>query len=74
MEIIGGLNVHRKQITFDYVEIKTGEVRPGEIRPATREYLRGWLSRFEGKRAAFALEATTGWRFVVEELRRAGGA
>lgn len=72
MEIIGGLDVHRKQITFDYVEIETGEVRCGEIRPATREQLSGWLSRFEGKQAAFALEATTGWRFVVEELERAG--
>ncbi len=72
MEIIGGFDVHRKQITFDYVEMETGEIRRGEIRPATREQLRGWLSRFEGKQAAFALEATTGWRFVVEELRRAG--
>jgi transposase len=72
MEIIGGLDVHRKQITFDYVEIHTGEVRRGEVRPATREHLRGWLSQFKGKRAAFALEATTGWRFVVEELQRAG--
>jgi hypothetical protein len=70
VEIIGGFDVHRKQITFDYVEMDTGEVHRGEIRPATREHLSGWLSRFEGKQAAFALEATTGWRFVVEELRR----
>lgn len=73
MEIIGGLDVHRKQITLDYVEIETGEVRCGEIRPATREQLRGWLSRFEGKQAAFALEATTGWRFVVEQLEEGAG-
>jgi transposase len=31
------------------------------------------LSEFEGKKeASFALEATTGWRFVVEEIERAG--
>jgi hypothetical protein len=73
MEIIGGLDVHRrKQITFDYVQIETGELKTGRICPATREQLRKWLSRFEGKEAAFALEATTGWRFVVEELRRVG--
>ena len=72
MDIVGGLDVHRKQITFDYVETETGEVVRGEVRPATREHLRSWLSRFCGKRAAFALEATTGWRFVVEELLRAG--
>ena len=70
--IIGGLDVHRKQITFDYVRMDTGEVKTGQIRPATREHFREWLSRFEGKEAAFALEATTGWRFVVEEIERAG--
>ncbi len=72
MEIIGGLDVHRKQITFDYIEMESGEVNRGEIRPATREHLSRWLSRFEGKEVSFALEATTGWRFVVEELERAG--
>lgn len=63
--------MHRKQITFDYIEIETGEVKTGQIRPATRENLRNWLSRFKGKEASFALEATTGWRFVVEEIERA---
>lgn len=72
MQIIGGLDVHREQITFDYLQIDTGEVKTGKISPATRERFSGWLSRFEGKQAAFALEATTGWRFVVEELERAG--
>ena len=73
MEIIGGLDVHRKQITFDYIEIDTGEVNSGQITPATRERVRYWLSGFPAdKQTAFALEATTGWRFVVEELERAG--
>ncbi|CAN5828135.1 hypothetical protein BH23ACT11_BH23ACT11_12920 [soil metagenome] len=73
MEIIGGLDVHRKQITFDYIEMETAEVKSGQITPATRENLRHWLSGFPAdKRAAFTLEATTGWRFVVEELERAG--
>ena len=73
MEIVGGLDVHRrKKITFDYVRMETGEIKIGQIRPATRVQFRQWLSRFEGKEAAFALEATTGWRFVVEEIERAG--
>jgi transposase len=73
MDIVGGFDVHRKQITFDYVETETGEVFRGEIRPASRENLRSWLSGFSNdKRTAFALEGTTGWRFVVEELQRAG--
>ena len=43
MTIVGGFDVHRKQITFDYVD-DDGLVRVGEIRPATRTTLRHWLS------------------------------
>jgi hypothetical protein len=45
MTIVGGLDVHRKQITFDYVDTGTGEVRSGQIRPATRRTLRAWLGK-----------------------------
>jgi transposase len=76
MDIVGGFDVHRKQITFDFIELESGEVHRGKIRPATRESLREWLDEFTelfcGKRIAIAVEATTGWRYVVEELRRAG--
>jgi transposase len=41
------------------------------IRPATREEFKRWLGQFDRKQAAFALEGTTGWRFVVEELQAA---
>jgi transposase len=75
-DIVGGCDVHRKQITFDYVEMETGEVHRGVIRSATREHLREWLKRFierfGSQGAAFAVEATIGWRYVVEELERAG--
>ncbi|MGB9112437.1 MAG: IS110 family transposase [Acidimicrobiales bacterium] len=72
MQIVGGLDVHRAQITFDCVDLRTGEELRGQIKPATREEVRAFLAGFGGKSAAFALEATTGWRFIVEELRRAG--
>jgi transposase len=73
MAIVGGFDVHRAQITFDYVDTDTGELCTGQVRPATREVLRGWLSRFVGcDDVAFAVEGCTGWRFVVEELSRAG--
>jgi transposase len=75
MDIVGGFDVHRKQITFDYIEMETGEIHRGKIRPATRQSLREWLDefteRFSGKQIAIAVEATTGWRYVIEELRRA---
>jgi hypothetical protein len=73
MTIVGGFDAHRAQITFDYLDTETGEITNGQIRPATRQVLRGWLSRFAGcDNVAFAVEGCTGWRFVVEELVRTG--
>ena len=73
MAIIGGFDVHRAQITFDYLDTDTGEVTRGEIRPASRSVLRTWLGRFAGRAdVSFAVEGCTGWRFVVEELAAAG--
>ncbi|MGH3562460.1 MAG: IS110 family transposase, partial [Mycobacterium sp.] len=73
MTIVGGFDVHRKQITYDYVDSDTGEVRSGQIRPATRKVLRSWLNtNCAGRDAEFAVEGCTGWRYVVEELTRAG--
>jgi transposase len=69
------LDVHRKQITFDYLDVETGEVQRGQIAPADRAHLAGWLAeRFTGWRGdvEFALEGCTGWRYVAEELARAG--
>jgi transposase len=73
MSIVGGLDIHRKQLTFDYVEVETGRLERGRIAPADREHLAGWLSRFEGRApVAFAMEGCTGWRYVAEEMRNAG--
>jgi transposase len=74
MSIVGGFDVHRRQITFDYVDTDTGRSQRGRITPACRAVLRRWLAeRFAGRTdVAFAVEACTGWRFVVEELERAG--
>lgn len=71
MAIVGGLDVHRKQVTFDYLDTSSGEVRRGRL-PGTRLALREWLGRLAERPAAFAVEGCTGWRYVVEELRRAG--
>jgi len=74
MTMIGGFDLHRAQITFDYVDTDTGEVSTGQIRPATRVTLRAWLAeRFAGRQdVTFAVEGCTGWRFMVEEMQRAG--
>ena len=73
MSIVGGLDIHRKQLTFDYVEVETGRLELGRIASADREHLAGWLSRFGGQSpVAFAMEGCTGWRYVAEEMRHAG--
>jgi transposase len=72
MRIVSALDVHRRQITYRTVEPASGETGRGRISPAAREPLRAWLERFAGQDAHFALEGTTGWRFVVEEIQRAG--
>jgi transposase len=72
MTIVMGLDQHRAQITAEWIDTDTGELGRARVAPAHRESVRRFLSRFGGKKLEVALEATTGWRFVVEELRRVG--
>ena len=67
MTIVGGFDVHREQITFDYVD-DDGVVRWGRIRPATRSTLRRWLAEHcpDGD-GEFALEGCTGWQRAEAE-------
>jgi transposase len=73
MPIVGGLDIHRKQLTFDYLDTVTGEIKRGQIAPADRQHLRAWLARFAGRGdVAFAMEGCTGWRYLAGELAAAG--
>ena len=73
MSIVGAFDVHRRQLTFEYLDTATGELRRGRVVPADREHLREWLARFAGQDDVhFALEGCTGWRYVTEELAAAG--
>ena len=72
MTIVMGLDQHREQITVDALDTVSGEVSRGRIGPADRDGVRRWLARWDGREIEAALEATTGWRFVVEELRAVG--
>ena len=72
MTIVMGLDQHRGQITGEWFDTETGELQRTRVAPADRAHVRSWLSRFRGKELEVALEATTGWRFVVEELRVGG--
>ena len=72
MSIVMGLDQHRGQITGEWIDTDTGEVQRARVVPADRLAARKFLQRFGGQELEVALEATTGWRFVVEELRRVG--
>ena len=72
MAIVMGLDQHRAQITAEWIDTETGEVSRSRISPAHRAGVRGFAERFRGQELEVALEATTGWRFVAEELRRVG--
>jgi len=75
VSIVGAFDVHRRQLTFEYLDIESGELRNGRVAPADRAHLRAWLTRFAGRDdVAFAVEGCTGRRYVVEELPRAGVA
>jgi transposase len=67
-----GLDQHRAQISGEWLDSDSGEVQRARVVPADRAGVRRFLSRFRGRELEVALEATTGWRFVVEELRRVG--
>ena len=57
MGIVGGFDLHRRQITFDYLDSDSGETSRGQIKPASRVEVREWLTRFDGVDAAFVLVA-----------------
>src|SRR5215211_4875325 len=67
-----GLDQHRAQITADWLDTDSGEVSRARVAPADRAGVRRFLERFAGRELEVALEATTGWRFVVDELQRVG--
>src|SRR3954470_12562929 len=63
-----GLDQHRAQITAEWIDTATGEVSRARVAPADRAGVRRFAARFRGEDLEVALEATTGWRFVVEEF------
>jgi transposase len=76
MAIVMGLDQHRVQITAEWIDTDTGELGRARVSQAHREEVRKFFRfrRFAGQSLEVALEATTGWRFVVEELQVIGAA
>jgi transposase len=77
MSMVCGLDLHRGQITFDALEVDSGEVWRGRLWQPDRQRFRRWLAeelapRAHGGPVAVAVEGCTGWRYVVEEVTAAG--
>jgi transposase len=77
MSMVGGLDLHRGQVTFDVVDQVSGEVWRGRVWQPDRDRMCRWLREELGGRAAgrpvtLAVEGCTGWRYVVEEIEAAG--
>ena len=76
MAMVCGLDLHRRQVTFDALETVSGEEWRGRIWRPDRARFRRWLRDDVARRAngdvALAVEGCTGWRYVVEEIASAG--
>ncbi len=72
MSIVMGVDQHRARITAEWIDLASGEISRARVRPADRAGVRRFLARFAGEQLEVALEATTGWRFLVDELRAVG--
>ena len=77
MTMVCGLDLHRRQITFDALEVESGQVWTGRVWQPDRERFRRWLrddvtEHAHGGPVSIAVEGCTGWRYVVEEVVAAG--
>jgi transposase len=77
MSMVCGLDLHRQQITFDAMDMASGEVWRGRVWQPDRDRVRRWLRhdvarKANGQPVALAVEGCTGWRYVVEEITAAG--
>ncbi len=74
MTIVGGVDIHRKQLTFDCLDTVSGQVQRGQVASADRDHLRAWLARFAGRGdVAFAMEGCTGVRLGDRRGREGPG-
>jgi hypothetical protein len=69
VSIVWALISIKHGITGEWIDTDTGEVQRTRVAPADRAAVRKFLAPFRGQQLEVALEATTGWRFVVDPHR-----
>src|SRR5256885_15508694 len=62
----------RAEVPAEWIDTDSGEIGRAGVSHAHRGDVRKFLKRFADQPLEVALEATTGWRFVVEELHAIG--
>ena len=72
MEMLyGAIDIHKHVFQAAVFDPASGEVVEQRF-PATRERLGDWAIEWQGRLTAVAIEATSGWRWVVRELQQCG--
>jgi transposase len=69
--LYAGIDIHKRVFQAVVLDPSSGELTESRFQPS-RAGLGDWAVRWEGKLAAVAIEATTGWRWVARELEQCG--
>jgi transposase len=69
--LYAAIDIHKRLFQAAVFDPETGEVSESRF-AATREGLEHWAMQQPGELAAVAIEATTGWRWVVRDLHARG--
>jgi Transposase len=69
--LYAGIDIHKAVFQAVVLDPDTGELGESRFEPS-RQRLNDWAMQWQGKLAAVAIEATTGWRWVARELERHG--
>ena len=72
MEMLyAAIDIHKHVLQAALLDPGSGELHDARF-PATREALRDWAMPLQGRVAAVAIEATSGWRWIWRELSALG--
>src|SRR4051794_4496975 len=69
--LYAGIDIHKRVFQAVVLDPDSGELSESRFEPS-RERLDDWAMEWQGKLAAVAIEATTGWRWVTRELQARG--
>jgi transposase len=69
--LYAGIDIHKRVFQAVVLDPESGELSECRFEPS-RERLDDWAMEWQGRLAAVAIEATTGWRWVARELQAHG--